>query len=397
MTVSARVQDVFAEGLRPVPERDVRIVRVARLPAEAPDAGARIAAAMGSDVAQIFVFASPRADFAALSAALGAACGDIPVAACTTAGEIDHGFRTDAIVALGLPAAEFRTQTVLVDDLSRIDTDAVVADMIRARRSLDPVQASMPYEFAFLLVDGTSQREDDLMDAISHGLGPVPLFGGSAGDGTDFRLSLLSLNGTVMTGAAVLVFARSACPVRVFSFDHLEPGETRMVVTAAEPARRRVTEINAAPAAPEYARILGKDPDDLDGFTFAAHPLVVRVGGRYFVRSIQRVGADRDLFFFSAIDEGVVLTLADTRDIAGALSESLGEIAGAGEIDTVLACDCILRRIEAQQKQRTGAVSEVLARHNVVGFSTYGEQFGAMHVNLTMTGIAIFRPPTEET
>jgi hypothetical protein len=169
-----------------------------------------------------------------------------------------------------------------------------------------------------------------------------------------------------------------------------------MVVTAADPARRRVTEINAEPAAPEYARILGKDPENLDAFTFAAHPLVVRVGGRYFVRSIQRVGEDRDLFFFSAIDEGVVLTLADARDIVGALADSLDGVAGAGEIDTVLACDCILRRIEAQQKQCTGAMSEVLARHRVVGFSTYGEQFGAMHVNLTMTGIAIFRPETEE-
>ena len=380
-----------------MPEGDARIVRVARLPAETPDAGARIVAQVGADLAQLLVFASPRADFAALSASLAAACGDTAVAACTTAGEIDHGYCSDEIIAVGLPASEFRTRTVVVEDLSRIDAGAVVADMIRARRSLDLARASLPHEFAFLLVDGTSQREDDLMDAIAHGLGPVPLFGGSAGDGTDFRRSLLSLNGTVMTGAAVLVFARSACPVQVFSFDHLEPSDGRMVVTAADPARRRVTEINAEPAAPEYARILGKDPENLDSFTFAAHPLVVRVGGRYFVRSIQRVGEERDLFFFSAIDEGVVLTLAESRDIVGSLAESLDGVAGAGEIDTVLACDCILRRIEAQQKQCTGAVSEVLARHRVVGFSTYGEQFGAMHVNLTMTGIAIFRPETEET
>ena len=29
----------------------------------------------------------------------------------------------------------------------------------------------------------------------------------------------------------------------------------------------------------------------------------------------------------------------------------------------------------------------------MVGFSTYGEQFGAMHVNQTFTGIAIGRGP----
>ncbi len=49
-----------------------------------------------------------------------------------------------------------------------------------------------------------------------------------------------------------------------------------MVVTGVDPARRKVHEINAAPAA-EYARLLGKPAGQLDPFTFAAHPLVVKV------------------------------------------------------------------------------------------------------------------------
>jgi len=35
-----------------------------------------------------------------------------------------------------------------------------------------------------------------------------------------------------------------------------------------------------------------------------------------------------------------------------------------------------------------------LRRHGVVGFSTYGEQLNAMHVNHTMTGVALY-PPEE--
>ena len=38
------------------------------------------------------------------------------------------------------------------------------------------------------------------------------------------------------------------------------------------------------------------------------------------------------------------------------------------------------------------AISEVLSRHSVVGFSTYGEQIGPMHVNQTMTGVAFYAP-----
>jgi len=38
----------------------------------------------------------------------------------------------------------------------------------------------------------------------------------------------------------------------------------------------------------------------------------------------------------------------------------------------------------------------VLRRHNVRGFSTYGEQLGALHVNHTMTGVAFYPPDDAE-
>jgi tRNA 2-selenouridine synthase len=91
------------------------------------------------------------------------------------------------------------------------------------------------------------------------------------------------------------------------------------VVTGADPARRIVHQINAEPAALEYARILGKDPAQMTPFTFAAHPVLVRVGGQHYVRSIRQVAENDELVFFSAIDEGLVLTLAEaskTRVIA---------------------------------------------------------------------------------
>jgi hypothetical protein len=48
--------------------------------------------------------------------------------------------------------------------------------------------------------------------------------------------------------------------------------------------------------------------------------------------------------------------------------------------------------MEAMEKQRTGAVSALLQQHRVLGFSTYGEQLNSMHVNQTMTGVAIYPP-----
>jgi hypothetical protein len=117
--------------------------------------------------------------------------------------------------------------------------------------------------------------------------------------------------------------------------------------------------------------------------------MVVRVGGRHHVRAIQRMEENGDLVFFSAIAEGLVLTLAEPQDIAGHLER---ELRALGEPQAILACDCILRRMEAQENQRLGAVSSILRAHGVAGFSTYGEQLNSMHVNQTMTGVAIWAP-----
>ena len=86
-------------------------------------------------------------------------------------------------------------------------------------------------------------------------------------------------------------------------------------MTGANPAERVVTEFNAEPAAFEYARMIGLDGDSLTPMIFAAHPLMVRVGGQYHVRAIQKVNADNSLTFFCAIDEGLVLTVARSVDV----------------------------------------------------------------------------------
>ena len=74
-----------------------------------------------------------------------------------------------------------------------------------------------------------------------------------------------------------------------------------------------------------------------------------------------------------------------------ALFEDVGRRVGPPSL--VIGCDCILRRLEMGQKGLVDDVAAIMRRHNVVGFSTYGEQFRGMHVNQTFTGIA-FGPRT---
>jgi hypothetical protein len=74
------------------------------------------------------------------------------------------------------------------------------------------------------------------------------------------------------------------------------------------------------------------------------------------------------------------------------LNATMAEIREAvGEIDHIIAFDCVLNRINAERRQLGRPISEIYRRHGVVGFNTYGEQFHALHVNQTFSGLAIGR------
>lgn len=374
---------------------DARIVRCACRPVDDPSGTLRrLAADLGpGPFALVVLFISDRADHAAFAGAAVEAFRGSVVIGCSTAGEIGHeGYTEGEAVAIGLPSTHFAVATCIFRDLDQTDHGSFAAQVLERRSAVAAEHPDWPNEFAFLIVDGLSLQEDELVSVLRPALGPVPLFGGSAGDGLNFGRTSVIAGGEALTGAAVLAVVRSRCPVRIFRHDHFVPTDQHMVVTRADPANRLVSEINAEPAAREYARIVGKDPNDLSPFIFAAHPVAVRFGGEHHVRSIQKVEANGDLRFFSAIDEGLVLTVAEPKDLVSHLDQALGALSVERTPDAVILCDCILRRLEVQQTQQTREVSEVLTRHGAFGFATYGEQYNSLHVNQTFTGVAIYPP-----
>ena len=342
-------------------------------------------------LALLTLFVSPMFDFEAVAAEAQREYPDCTVVACTTAGEIGQsGYDEGLMVATGYPRADFACIAILIDDLDSYDPQETIDRIAVNRVRLQEAHSDKPSSFAFLMVDGLSRREDVLSATIAPALRDTPLFGASAGDGLDFRHTRVALNGLVREKAAVLMQVRSRHRMVVFSHDHFAPSDVRMVVTEADPERRIVKSINAEPAAREYARIVGMDPEQLDRFTFAAHPVVVRLGDKHHVRAIQQVNDKGELVFFSAIDEGMVLTVAHPQGMRENLLDLLETLSRDGRPSNVIACDCILRRIEAERSQEIRALSGLLSDFNVTGFSTYGEQVGSLHVNQTMTGVAFY-------
>ncbi|MCW5699256.1 MAG: FIST C-terminal domain-containing protein [Rhodospirillales bacterium] len=338
-------------------------------------------------------FCSSEFDRAAVEAELSQRFAGINLIGCTSAAEITpEGYLSGSIVGFTLASPDFAAVSAPIyglKDFSIADGKGIV-DGLRARLDGKAQTPDDGHTFAFLLIDGLCMCEEVVVSSLHAALGKIPLFGASSGGNLDFRESYVYFDGAFRTDAAVLTLIRTRHPFKLFTTDHFVSAGTKMVVTEAVPAERIVTEINAEPAGYEYARLVGLDLDHLKPMSFASHPVVVKVGGRYYTRSIQKVNEDGSLSFFCAIDKGVVLTVARATDILKNLSDCFGDIRREiGPLQLVIGCDCVLRTLELEQRQLKGRAGRMLKENNVIGFATFGEEFGAMHVNQTFTGAAI--------
>jgi len=352
---------------------------------------------IGDDpLAGLLIFCSHRYDREALARAINLNSEGLPVIGCTSSGELtEAGYDQDSLTCIGFPRSAFHFVSHCFDDVENFDPVSA-REAIRALAAIADRDSRQLGEkinhVALFLVDGLSHREELLTMTIQDALGDIPLIGGSSGDRLAFRETAIFNRGRFHQRAAVVAILSSARPMHVFKSQHYQPGASKMVVTGAISQDRIVTEINAEPAAAEYLRLAGHAGEALGVEFYAAHPPMVRAGGEYHVRSIQSANPDGSLSFYCAIDEGIVLTIGEPLDRIACMEKLFAKIRDQiGSVDRILAFDCVLNRIDAEQRQISRDVSKLYSEHRVVGFNTYGEQYHALHVNQTFSGLAIGR------
>ncbi|HAU29578.1 MAG TPA: FIST domain containing protein [Rhodospirillaceae bacterium] len=359
------------------------------------------AAVAQPDMSLVVFFCSSTYDLDALAEEMNSLFAGVQVVGCTTAGEIGPAAYTNhSISGASFPAATCKAVTGLLEGLGQFD-------MAKGREFTQALMqnfesrvpgATSDNSFAFLLIDGMSRREEPVTHALQHELGNIQLVGGSAGDDGKFDKTHVYHDGRFHVDAAILTLINTELPFKIFKTQHFVPTDERMVVTEASPADRVVREIDGLPASLEYARKLQVETKDLNPMRFAASPVVVMIDGTDYVRAIQKANADGSLTFFCAIEDGVVLRVAHGVDLLRNLEQAFEKVrAEIGPLQLVLGCDCILRKLEIEQRNIKDRVWEILRRNNVVGFNTYGEQFCGVHVNQTFTGLAIGMPMGADT
>jgi hypothetical protein len=344
------------------------------------------------EIKAVIFFCSSRYDLASLGAALKEhfSC---PVIGCTTAGEItaESGYLSNGIVGVSLSSDELTIHPRLIHPLDKfglVEAENLVQDLHKELKVSPEFDATRM--FGLLLVDGMSMLEEQVVASIYNQLGGVPIIGGSAGDDLSFKESRVFWDGEFINNAAVFTLFETTLPFKTFQTQHFEPTDTRLVITESDCATRTVKEINGEPAVEEYARAVGLEVKELSPQVFAAYPVMLKIGGEYYVRSIQKANPDGSLTFYCAIDNGLVLTVAKGTALLENLRQHLEKLHDeVSNVKLVLGCDCILRRLELQQKNQIDEAQTILDSSEFIGFSTYGEQFNGIHVNQTLTGIAL--------
>lgn len=379
-------------GLQQAATASCGIAVAESIAATARQAVSELKAGLGGDYQHVIVFFSRNYNARELADAFASQFAGVPVSACSTAGGIGpSGMIEKGLVAVAFPRDGFRIHTGLIEDVGSFGVERASAIVRRLKTQLSERagQKLRDRVFGLMLVDGLSEAEEPLVAAVHWAFDDMQLIGGSSGDGLMFEKTALIHEGRVLNRAAILMMIESDFPFRIFKTDNFEATPVKFVVTAANAEHRVVHELNAEVAAREYASAIGLMLDDLSPLSFASYPLVVKVGGDYYCRSIRNVNADGSLSFYCAIDEGLVFTLARLKDMLRSTQQKLEEVdMSLDGIDIALGFECVLRRLDAENRQVMRQMEDLYKRYSVVGFHTYGEQLNAMHLNQTLTGIA---------
>lgn len=316
-----------------------------------------------------------------------------PIICCTTAGEItSEGYKNYSITGFSISGDSIMVTTFPMTDIRNPDPKSMQQVIEQVRKQITYNRQYFPERnfFGVLLIDGLSVREEHIAAMFGNALSDIPIIGGSAGDDLKFEKCSILINDTFATDAALFCLFSTSLPFSIVKSQHFSATDKRLVITRAKPNERIVEEINGVRAIDEYSRITGIPKEQIGPETFSRYPLILRHRKDIHVRSIQKINPDGSLTFYCAIDDGVVLRVAERLDMCDALEQCLFQAEKqVGNVLFTLGFDCALRRLESREFRYDDRMSELFKRYNVIGFCTYGEQSNSLHVNQTFSGVVV--------
>jgi len=347
------------------------------------------------DAAAVLFFTSPAVAGEPIARALVERFPSVPVIGCTSAGEFtERGTATGGVSAVVLPRGVVRRAA---GALARLDAGvdagiaAAVAD-VEGQLQLSLRDADPGRYIGLLLVDGMHGSEERVNEVLGN-LAPLLSFvGGSAGDDLKFAKTEVFFGDVSCDHGATLLVLDVAVPFTVIKTCSFEPSGTSFTITDADVPNRIVWELDGRPAAEVYAEAVQCTVDTLDASVFSAHPLGLMIDGEPWIRSPQQVIEGRGVKFYCQILPGMEVDLMRATDLIGETRTVMRKaVADLGdEVSGAVVFNCILRRLEIDEKNWNDDFVAAIGGIRVAGFHTYGESWLG-HINQTLTAVVFGR------
>jgi len=320
------------------------------------------------------------------------------VVGCSSEGEFSqHGYLTDSMCAVSLPRSLFTVAVAPIENVKnfRLQDASHIVNSLKGSMGSRFRTAAPSQMLAILLANGQAKNEERLCAALGAELSGISLVGGTAGDSwlrsqeAPARNSKVLINGRFRDDCALIVLIHSRLKFKTYLHSHYKPTDRRAVITAMSSEHRTVNEIDGRPAVEAYAELCGLEEKNPSFADFSRWPAIVRIGGQSFPRGPMGTTQDGGIRFACAMDEGVVINIAEPGDMVEELEAFFAGIEKElGMPALILGFNGAARQFEMNQQGIKPQISELMRRYNVLGFSTLGEQYNTIHVNNSFTCVA---------
>ena len=308
---------------------------------------------------------------------LRSAYGGARVIACSTAGEICGTRITDNSIvatAVGFDHTDVRTAHVALDDSN---------DSRAAGRALGKTLAASDLIHVLVISDGLRANGSELVAGLTESLpAGVAITGGLAGDGADFRQTLVCHDGPAVAGAiAAIGFYGDRLKVGYGSLGGWDAFGPERLVTRSQ--GNILYELDGQSALAVYKKYLGEHAAGLpaSGLLF---PLALRTapGQTPVVRTILAVDEARQCMTFAGdVPQGAFARLMKAnfeRLIEGATgaARASSQSVGTSNPELAILISCVGRKLILKQRteEEVEGVRSVLGeRAALTGFYSYGE------------------------
>lgn len=338
----------------------------------------------------LLYFASAAYDFKQLSQLFSQQYPNAQIVGVTTTGEIGpQGFSEFSISAQSYAEEFGKVEAVLMTDIVKypiFDRQKLVHAAKKVGIQVN-AKAVEKEGLAFVFPVGLQAGEEKMLSVVNSIFTEdgFPIFGGTAGDDAKFEKTYVSVNGETSSIGGAVIFIKPNVDFYIYKENTFKSTGKKVKITKANAENRIVYEMDGRPAAEVYANAIGVKRAELEKY-WSLYPLGRKFNQDFYNASPFKVLANGATEFYCQVYEGAILEVLEPKDAVMEMEKTIRQFTQHfTELNGVLTCNCILRKLQFQDEKLFPKLNEHLKQlPHLCGFSSYGEQLNKSQLNQTM-------------